>query len=284
MVNLRPSENEISILREIKEWKQPSESSLKKITKIINLPFDKGYDLVNKVPGVEFAIEKSIGGIINLINDGAQWSVRNEAIYKDFRKEDYQVTKGEDIFYLDLNQVDKVVGLLGAKYKAIAGTEGAATGAIGLAGIPIDIVALLGLNLRAIGEYATYYGFDISTQHERLFALNILGLASSPGDASKQVALTQLVKLSQDIARKKTWKQLEEHVFANVIKKIAEKLGQRLTKAKLAQIVPMAGAVVGGGFNVYYTNKVCDAAYYLYRERFLTQKYGSDIIDVCIED
>ena len=44
-----------------------------------------------------------------------------------------------------------------------------------------------GLNLRAIGEYATYYGFDIGRQEERLFALNVLGLASSPSDAAKAV-------------------------------------------------------------------------------------------------
>lgn len=47
-------------------------------------------------------------------------------------------------------------------------------------GIPPDIIALITLNQRAIGEYATYYGFDISSQQERLFSLNILGLASSP--------------------------------------------------------------------------------------------------------
>jgi hypothetical protein len=34
--------------------------------------------------------------------------------------------------------------------------------------------------------------------------------------------------------------------------------------------------VVGGGFNTYFTNKVCDAAFYLYRERFLARKYGDD--------
>jgi hypothetical protein len=52
----------------------------------------------------------------------------------------------------------------------------------------------------------------------------------------------------------------------------------RLTKAKLAEVIPGAGAVIGGGFNAYFTAKVCDAAYFLYRERFLAEKYGADVI------
>lgn len=34
--------------------------------------------------------------------------------------------------------------------------------------------------------------------------------------------------------------------------------------------------VVGGGLNAYYINKVCDAACFLYRERFLEENYGAD--------
>ncbi|MCA1035707.1 EcsC family protein [Bacillus infantis] len=278
-----PTPYEAIAIKEIHEWKSPSEHSLNKIMKLINLPFEKGYGLVNKIPGVEVAIEKSIGGIINLINEGAQWSVRSEAIYKEFRVKSHNVYKPEDIFMLDLNEVDKVLGRLSAKYKVIAGSEGAATGAVGLPGIPVDIVALLALNLRAIGEYATYYGFDINLQHERLFALNILGLVSSPTDASKQIMMNQLAKISKEVAKKKAWKVLEDHIFVNVVKKIADRLGQNLTKAKLGQIVPAAGAVVGGGFNVYFTDKVCEAAYYLYRERFLLEKYGGDTINVTLE-
>ncbi|MNY80779.1 hypothetical protein D3C86_2219990 [compost metagenome] len=42
------------------------------------------------------------------------------------------------------------------------------------------------------------------------------------------------------------------------------------------------GAAVGGGFNTYFTMKVCDAAFYLYRERFLANKYGGAIIEVTV--
>ena len=44
----------------------------------------------------------------------------------------------------------------------------------------------------------------------------------------------------------------------------------------------MTGAVVGAGFNAYYTAGVCEAAYYLYRERFLARKYGDNVIDLTV--
>jgi len=175
------------------------------------------------------------------------------------------------------------VAWLDAKYKGIALVEGAGTGFVGLPGIPADIVALITLNLRAIGEYATYYGFDISSQEERLFAMNVLGLASSPTDASKGLAMAQLVRIAQDVAKKRTWKELEQHAFVQLIQQLAKALSIRLTKAKLAQVVPVAGAAVGGGFNAYFTAKVCDAAYYLYRERFLAAKHGAEVIEVTVE-
>ena len=88
-------------------------------------------------------------------------------------------------FKLDLEQVDAVVGWLDAKYTGLAFAEGATAGAAGVLGLIADIPALVTLNLRAIAEYATYYGFDVASQRERVFAMNVLGLASSPSDAAK---------------------------------------------------------------------------------------------------
>ena len=63
----------------------------------------------------------------------------------------------------------------------------------------------------------------------------------------------------------------------NAIERAARALGMKLTGAKLAQIIPVTGAIIGGGFNAYYTSKVCRVAHFLYRERFLIQKYGGEI-------
>jgi len=280
----KPSEYEQRALREIHEWKNPELGWFDQAMKTVNWPLDKAGDLVLATPGVGDVIRLSVQGVTSVCNDVAQWSVRPEAIYAEFRSDGHTaISKPADIFALDLEHIDRVVGFLAAKYKAIALVEGAGTGALGLLAIPPDIAALLALTLRAIGEYATYYGFDVSSQQERLFAMNVLGLASSPTDLSKGLAMAQLVRIAQDVAKKRTWKQLEQHTFVQVIQQIAKALGIRLTKAKLAQILPVAGAAVGGGFNAYFTSKVCDAAFYIYRERFLATKYGADVIEITVE-
>ena len=278
------SEYDKRALLEIHEWKNPTIGWFGQVMKVINWPLDKAGDLILATPGLGDAIKLSIQGLTSICNDLAQWSVRTESIFEEFKKSGYpEIKKIGDVFDLELENVDRVVGWLAAKYKGIALVEGAGAGFVGLPGIPPDIVALITLNLRAIGEYATYYGFDVSRQDERLFAMNILGLASSPTDASKGLALAQLVRIAQDVAKKRAWKNLEQHAFVQLIQQIAKALGIRLTKAKLAQILPGVGAAVGGGFNAYFTDKVCDAAYYLYRERFLAAKYGADEIEITVE-
>lgn len=276
-----PSKFEKSAIKSIHEWKNPKIGWLGETMKTVNWPLGKASALITKAPGVNWVIEKAIGGLVGLLNDFAHWTVNPEAIYKRYRNSGFKhIKEPKDIFSLDLEEIDRVIGWLDTKYKTIATVEGAGSGYVGLPGIPADIISLIALNQRAIAEYATYFGFDINSQQERLFALNVLALASSPKDVAKQVAMAQLVRIAQDAAKIKTWKNLEQKAFVKVIRIIARSLGVRLTKAKLAQIVPVAGAVVGAGFNAYYTNKVCDAAFFLYRERFLAEKYGSDIIDI----
>jgi len=242
--------------REIDHFKNPERSWLGNVWEKVNEPVewiaDKAFD-----SAIGAAVAKAVQGLVSVLNDGASWSVRTDAIYGEFRSDGHsRVCCGADIHRLDLRDVDKTVGYLAAKYKMAALAEGAGTGTLGAAGIAFDIPALVSLALRAVNEYATYYGFDVSLQHEQAYAMVILSAASSPTVAAKQITMAELTKLS-------------------VL--IAQALGIRLTKAKLAQIVPLVGAAVGGGFNAWYLARVTETAYHLYRERFLIEKYGPDV-------
>ncbi|MCH7926891.1 MAG: EcsC family protein [Candidatus Dadabacteria bacterium] len=285
MARKKITEYDEKAIQEIHIWKSPKLSFFNKFVSKLSKPLDK---IANKVPRkfsqnqVIDAIGKSVEGVIKVTNDASQWTVRPDSIMKEFNKRGYKLRTLKGIKRIKLEEIDKIVGWLDAKYKGIATLEGGTTGAAGLFGIPADVVAIIALNFRAVGEYATYYGYDISTQQERLFALNVLGLASSPSDAAKEVALAQLVKIASDVAKKRTWKELEQHLFVQITRNIAKAVGIRLTKAKLAQFIPYIGAVFGAGFNAYYTSKVCEAAYYLYRERFLAEKYGAEVIEITV--
>lgn len=276
------SEYDRRAIAEIHQWKTPELSWFGQAMRAIDQPLSKMADSILEQKLVGEAIKKAILGVVGICNDAAQWSVRQEAIYDEFRHAGHTLETPSDLAALKLEDIDKMVGFLDAKYKSLAGVEGAATGAAGLPGIFVDVPALVTLNLRAIGEYATYYGYDVAVQQERLFAMNVLGLASSPSDTAKQVAMAQLVRIARDVAMRKPWTALEKHAFVKIIQEIARAVGVRLTKAKLAQVIPGVGAAVGLGFNAYYTARVCDAAYYLYRERFLAEKYGHDVIEVTV--
>lgn len=286
----KPSAYELRALKAIHAWKQPRIGWFGRTVRTLSWPLSKAQDGIKRLPGydkaasygkpaMDWVLEKSAGGLIHLVNGAAQWSVRPQAIYAEFKSEGHSVNESSDILKLDLEAIDKTIGWLNLKYESLCAVEGGATGAAGLPGIPADIVALIGLNLRAIGEYATYCNFDVSKQEERLFALNILSLASSPADASKQLALAQLIRIAKDVAAKKTWNELNKHSLVPVIRKVCEALAERLTKAKLAQMIPYLGGGIGAGFNAYYTSKVCEAAANLYRERFLAAKYGPEFIE-----
>lgn len=274
------SKYEEGALREIHQWKNPTPSRFSRIRGWVGVPFNIAGQQFNRIPGVEWVVSKAVGGLIALLNDKAQWSVRPDSIYSEFRKKGYLVNNAQDIFQLDLSDVDKVLGALGAKYRSLSAVEGGGTGFIGLPGIPVDIVSTIFISLRAIGEYATYCGFEAKLQSEQLFALGLLGYASSTDQKAKNAAMAQLVKIAKDVASKAPWRDLEKNVLVQIIKQIANALGIRLTKQKLAQILPVVSSVIGLGFNAYFMGKICDSAFYLYRERFLAAKYGPDVIEI----
>lgn len=281
-----PSAYESRACEQIHEWKNPTQGWFGQTLSQIGWPVERLGTLLKSVAesaGLSNVINKALNGIVSVLADAALWTVSPETVYGEFRKVGHDIRQRANLFALDLEEVDKAIGWLDAKYKGIAFTEGAAAGAVGAPGLIADIPALVTLNLRAIGEYATYYGFDVASQRERLFAMHVLGLASSPSDSAKMPVMAQLARIAADAAKKKAWNEIEKEALAILIRQISKALGLRLTKAKLAQAVPVMGSAVGGGFNAYYTARVCDAAYHLYKERFLAEKYGPEFIDLTAE-
>lgn len=271
------SDYEHAALLEIQQWRNPEKGWLEKAVDGLNEIVHQATDYVRKLPGVDWTIENVVAGILRLTNEIMQDSVWTDAIYREYRSAGHSVRSRDDIRRLDLETIDGRLEGLDAKYRTLAAVEGAATGYAGLPGMVPDIIALVALNLRAAGEYAAYCGFDISSNRERLYALQILDAASSDKNVNKQVAFSPLMRVSSRLARQQAARQIEDLALSRAIREATERLGLHLARAKMAQIIPVTGAVVGSGFNAFYTNKVTETAYYLYRERFLYQKYGPDI-------
>jgi hypothetical protein len=76
---------------------------------------------------------------------------------------------------------------------------------------------------------------------EQIFASGVLSYSTAGNAAEKAASLAALSRLTQEMMRQATWKQLQRHQMVNVIQTVVTSLGFNLTKKKLAQVVPVAG-------------------------------------------
>lgn len=272
------SHYEESALREIHAWRNPSVSSVGRAVRKASDVIDDTTDLLREIPGVNWTLDTLVAGVLTKVNELSQDFVRIESVFSDLQSSGLAITRPGQAFDHDLERIDRHTKELDSKYRAMAAAEGASTGMIGAAGILPDILALTAINLRAVGEYASYYGFDVGTDEERLNTLNVLNVAAGGKDMHKDYALKPIARASSSIAKQQVLESAGQAAMTGAIKRAVEKLGITLTKKKVAQLLPVAGAVVGGSFNLFYTSKVCTTAYHLYRHRFLAERHGPDEI------
>ena len=78
------------------------------------------------------------------------------------------------------------------------------------------------------------------------------------------------------LTRGAPWVSLGQSALARVLQPMFKALALRMTKAKLGQIVPVAGVLAGAGMNYSMIDQVGKVAHWAYRERFLHDKaHGS---------
>ena len=273
-----PTEYEREILGEIYQWRTRKAGWIGRAFGSVNRSLRSVTSLVSGVPGVAWTIDNVVTGLVRATNELMQDSLWRASIYKAYQKAGHAVEAVDDIRALELDVINKTLRGKDIKYRSVTAAQGAAAGFAGLAGVLPDVIALVALNLRAAGEYATYCGYDMRRAEERRFALQILYVASPPPECGEEEALVSLRGMPRSIAQQQTMQTIEQVAVSGSIRGIARALGIRLTQSKLAQLIPMAGALVGGGFNAFYTTRVCEAALHLYRERRLLEKYPPAVI------
>ena len=158
-MSAKPSDYERRAREQIHDWKNPEQGWFGQTMRQIGWPVDRLGSLLQNAAdaaGLSDVISKALAGLVRVLTDAAAWAVRRDAVYAEFRTAGHDVRQPADLTALDLEQVDKAVGWLDAKYTGMAFMEGAAVGAAGAPGVIADIPALVALNLRAIAEYATY--------------------------------------------------------------------------------------------------------------------------------
>lgn len=168
---------------------------------------------------------------------------------------------------------------------AITGAElsttvsGGATAGVMIAAIVGDTATSLALAGRSVASVAAAYGFDPGTPEEEAYLMSVLNLSTAATQGTRVLALADLSRLSQQFMRGATWSVLEQDVLVRALREVFSRLGVTLTRGKLAQIMPVAGAGISASMNYALIDRSIRSATTAYRARYLAEKYGLDYPD-----
>lgn len=160
-----------------------------------------------------------------------------------------------------------------------AAAQGAAAGAIGLAGIVADISFTLSITIREIRTIALCYGYGPTDPLEIDYALFVMRLVSS----SKGIARAKIVGRLKEIERIRAQTVVPKNSrgdskekaarfkYLTTTEEYAKSLALDLLQRRALRYLPIAGVVTGATFSVAYANDIGRTAYMCYRRRFLEQ-------------
>lgn len=205
-----------------------------------------------------------------MLRDGAGCTVSEQRVFGKLKGR--QVTCLDQVWKLDIRELDRHANGIIQSHAAGCAAVGAGAGVAGLPGLAADVPSLYSLIFRMILELGLLYGFDSHSPGERHLALQVLISGHDGGTAAKETLLCEATRVQALLAKGAPWKELEESVLVVALKSVAEKLGVRLVKRKLAQALLVVGAFAGAGGNYALAREVGLTAYNGYRLRFLHRR------------
>lgn len=158
-------------------------------------------------------------------------------------------------------------------YKRTAATEGGLTGMGGILLAIADFPLLLGIKLKMLYEIAALYGHDINDFKERLYILYIFQLAFS-----SQHNRIEIYKQLEN------WPQLSSKIPDDIHqfdwRNFQQEYRDYIDLAKMAQLIPVVGAVVGLVVNYRLLKQLGETAMNAYRMRWKQQR---DLAEAAIQ-
>jgi hypothetical protein len=166
----------------------------------------------------------------------------------------------QKVMHASLQETENEVLKTIHKYKHAAAAEGGITGAGGLLLGLADFPIFLSIKLKMMFEIASLYGYSVKDYKERVYILHIFQLAFSSQEHRRQV-FEQMV----DWDRKK--EQLPDDIHLFNWRKFQQEYRDYIDLAKLGQLIPGIGAVIGYVANYRMVNHLGKMAMNAYRMR-----------------
>jgi hypothetical protein len=233
--------NESKSLEELKRWQlqmQQNPSLLNKATKALQ-------DNINRV------IPEKVHQIITVTIQKMVQSVLFGSKY----------TTTKPLIDLSLTERELLIKTKIENYRKVATTEGVVTGAggilLGLADFPI----LMGIKIKLLFEIAAIYGHQVKDYRERIYILYIFQIAFSSQKRRQEIyqKLASWEEYSTNLPEKAEdfdWRSFQQEYR------------DYIDLAKLAQLIPIIGAAVGGIANYRLISHLSETAKNAYRMRY----------------
>lgn len=157
-------------------------------------------------------------------------------------------------------------------YSSSASAEGAITGFGGIIWGFADFPLWLSLKMKMLFEIASIYGMDVSDLRERIYILHIFEITFS-----SQKNRNRVFKVMQ------TWdknKHLQDDIHEFDWRRFQLEYRDHIDLAKLLQLIPGFGAIIGAYVNLNLTRKLGKFAMNAYRMRLLDKP----IIPISLHD
>lgn len=287
MAKLNASESKI--LDEIAGWKAENPSFLNRATDFVSKPISW---LTDKLTPED--VKGSVSGVtekvVEKLQDMSQWTVNSEDVLTATREFEIQATSIAGLKKASIHDLDHVAQSFIDGNTRLATLSGVGTGLVGWPGLIADLPALFSFSVRTIYQIGLCYGFDLVGESENpvdrafemAYMMRIFKVATSADKVQKQRALAELKDFEagrygeaySDVMGDFTTKQLGKNATSFVSRIIIKEIVERTITKKAVGLVPGLGAVFSGGFNYVYLKDVGEAAFMLYRERFLLDKKG----------
>ena len=146
-------------------------------------------------------------------------------------------------------------------YSSSASAEGAITGFGGIIWGFADFPLWLSLKMKMLFEIASIYGMDVSQLHERIYILHIFEITFS-----SQKNRNRVYKVMQNWDKNK---HLQADIHQFDWRRFQLEYRDHIDLAKLLQLIPGFGAIIGAYVNLNLTKKLGKFAMNAYRMRLL---------------
>jgi hypothetical protein len=173
-------------------------------------------------------------------------------------------------------------------HRAAVLATGAAGGAFGLAGLPVELPVSTVVMLRSVADHARAQGEDLSSPEARLNCLVVFALGGSGSAVDPAGYLAVRHALARSVAEAAAWvagrtasEEVAERgapVLVRLVTAIAARFGLAVEDKLAAQLVPVIGAAGGALVNGVFMAHYQSAAWGHFTVRRLERAHGSERI------